>query len=353
MRSVAQRGFLLLIFWTSLGGCRFGQNNSGPTIEFTRVPPAASNSSDTLDIIEGRVSGVRAGEQIVLYAKNGMWWLQPTINEEFTKIGPDSTWTNTVHMGADYAVLVVEAGYQPSAKLNELPTPGGGVAAVAVANRGDAGLSPPKRLSFSGYEWRVRDVPSSRGGNNIYDPRNAWTDSDGALHLKIAMVAGEWTCTEVTLMRNFGYGTYSFVVRDTSKMEPAAVLGMFTWDQSGSDPNNREMDVDVSRWGDPESKNAQFVVQPYYVPANAVRFSVPSGVMTYSIRWEPGRATFRAVAGSGGDSKARRIIEHVFMSGVPTPGIESARVNLFVLKGAKVPLRNGAEVVIERFEYLP
>jgi hypothetical protein len=282
-----------------------------------------------------------------------MWWLQPAVNEEFTKIRPDTTWTNTTHMGTNYAALVVEPGYRPPAKLNELPKPGAGVVAVAVANRGSAGLAPPKRLSFSGYEWRVRDVPSSRGGDNIYDPKNAWTDSAGALHLQIASVSGQWTCTELTLMRNFGYGTYSFVVRDTSKLEPAAVLGMFTWDQSGIDPNNREMDMEVSRWGDPESMNGQFVVQPYYVPANAIRFSTPAGVVTYSIRWEPGRATFRAIAGSEPDSKARPIIEHSFTSGVPAPGIESARINLYVLKGAKVPLRNGAEVVIDEFEYLP
>jgi hypothetical protein len=353
LQSVARGRLLLFMFCIFLSGCRLGPGNSGPAIEFTRVPPATNDGSDKLDIIEGRVMGVRPGQQIVLYTKNGTWWVQPLVNEEFTGIRPDSTWTNTTHVGTEYAALLVEPGYRPSATMSVLPTPGGGVAAVAIANRGNAGFFVSKSIFFSGYEWRVRDAPSDRGGKNIFDPSNAWTDSDGALHLRIAEMAGKWTCAEVTLTRSFGYGTYSFVVRDTSQLEPAAVFSMFTWDYAGTDQNHREMDMEVSRWGDPTSKNARFVVQPYYVPANAIRFPVPRGVLTYSFRWEPGRVSFRTVRGSEVDSKTHPVAGHVFTSGVPSPGIESVRMNLYVLHGAKDPLQKGAEVVIERFEYLP
>jgi hypothetical protein len=237
--------------------------------------------------------------------------------------------------------------------MSALPLPGGGVVAVASAKGVTSGSSVSKTVFFGGYEWRIRDAPSNRGGMNMYDPSNAWTDSDGALHLRIAKIANQWTCAEATLTRSFGYGTYSFVVRDTSHLEPAAVFTMFTWDYAGTNPSHREMDIEVSGWGDPTTKNAQYVVQPFYVPEDASRFTVPSGILTHSFRWEPGRVSFRTVRGSESGSKERPIAEHVFTSGVPSPGAESVRLSLFIFGSAKEPLQKENEVVIEKFEYLP
>jgi hypothetical protein len=346
--------FLLFLFlFVLLSGCHSRRGVGGPSIEFTRVPPAAEGGPDKLDIIEGRVSGARPGQQIVLYAKSGTWWVQPLADEPLTKIQVDSKWINSTHLGTEYAAVLVEQGYRPPAQMSVLPERGASVAAVAVARGGGSGSSVSKTLFFSGYEWRIRDAPSDRGGRNSYDASNAWTDSSGALHLRIAKPSGQWTCAEVTLTRSLGYGTYSFVVQDTSHLEPPAVFSMFTWDYGGTDQNHREMDIEVSQWGDPTSKNAQYVVQPFFVPENASRFNLPSGVLTHSLRWEPGRATFRTVRGSEAGSKTRTVFEHVFTSGVPSPGIETVRMNVYVFGGAKQPLQNGVEVVIEKFEYLP
>jgi hypothetical protein len=346
-------GALLLFLCILAGGCRFRQSVPAPSIEFTRVPPATEGGPDRLDIIQGRVIGARPGLQIVLYARSGAWWVQPLANEAFTSIGPDSKWTNSTHVGTEYAALLVEPGYRPAVTTDELPTLGSGVVAAVIAKGGSSGAAISKTLSFSGYEWRIRDAPSSRGGWNNYDASNAWTDSSGALHLRIVKVSGEWTCAEVTLTRSFGYGTYSFVVKDTSNLEPAAVFSMFTWDYAGADPNHREMDIEISRWGDPTSKKAQFVVKPLYVPGNVFRFTVPSGVLTQSFRWEPGRVSYRTTRGSNTGSSAGLVAEHVFTSGVPAHGAESVRINLYVFRGANSPLQNGAEVVVEKFEYLP
>ena len=103
----------------------------------------------------------------------------------------------------------------------------------------------------------------------------------------------------MSVSRRLGYGTYAFVVREVSHLEPAAVFSIFTWDGPAADQNHRELDIEISRWGDPGGKNAQYVVQPYYVPANVATFKAPAGVLTYSLRWEPGRATFRTVRGAG------------------------------------------------------
>ena len=270
-----------------LSGCGSPRAVDLPAIEFTRVPQADPGGREKHEIIEGSVKGWRPGQQIVLYARSGNWWVQPLATQPFTQIQSSAKWSTATHLGTEYAALLVDAGYQPPANLDALPKPGGAVAAVSVVQ--GRPTPPSTYLPFSGYEWRVRDAPSSRGGNNLYDPRNVRVDAQGHLHLRIAKVSGTWTCAELSLTRSLGYGTYSFVVRDTSGLEPAAVFSMFTWDYSGAADNYREMDIEVSRWGDPESKDAQYVIQPFYVPTNVVRFSLPKTTVTHSFRWEPDR----------------------------------------------------------------
>lgn len=349
---------LLVILCMLLGGCRSSGAKVGPSIKFTRIPQADEAGRDKHDIIEGNVTGGRAGQQIVVYARSGTWWVQPLVNQPFTKIQSNAKWTNATHLGSEYAALLVEPNYHPPATTDTLPTPGGDVAAVAIV-KGQS--SPPsKMLQFSGYEWRVRNAPSNRGGANLYDPGNAWVDASGALHLRIAKVDEKWTCAEVSMNRSLGYGTYSFTVRDTSKLELTAVFDMFTFDYAGADQNYREVNIEISRWGDPASHNAQYVVQPYYVPTNVLRFTEPAGVLTHSFRWEPGRISFRTVReagrtvrGAGANLEGRAVAEQVFTSGVPSPGIEAVRMALYIFSSSKLPLQNGSEVVIEKFEYLP
>jgi hypothetical protein len=88
----------------------------------------------------------------------------------------------------------VENGYRPANPRDALPPVGNGVIAIAtVKGTGDLVTRPPKVLTFSGYEWDVRDIPSDRGGPNDYHPDNAWTDAKGLLHLKLAKRDGRWT----------------------------------------------------------------------------------------------------------------------------------------------------------------
>ena len=300
--------------------------------------------------------GVGAGEGIVLYAKSGgQWWVQPLANEPFTKIEPDASWTATIHLGTEYAALLVGPGYHPAAITKALPARGGDVAAVAVVNGTSTKPVVSKIVHFSGYDWKVRSIGSTRGGrSNAYDAANAWTDDKGALHLKIARrPGGDWTSAEVALTRSFGYGTYMFVVRDSARLEPAAALSLYTWDESDASQNHREVDVELSRWGIVANKNAQYVVQPYYISENVARFTVPPGPVTHSFQWEPGRTSFRSVRGTSSHAGSGTVAEHVFTLGVPTPGAETVHLNLCIAGGVVVPLQSEAEVVIEKFEYFP
>lgn len=336
---------------TVLTACGSGDARSKPSIEFTRIPQADAGGNEKNDIIEGVVKGVRPGQQVVLYARSGRWWAQPIPSQPVTAIGARGKWTNATHLGTEYAALLVDPGFHPPLTCDALPARGGDVAAVVVAP--GAAKPPSSMISFSGYEWRLRDAPSNRGGWNQYDPSNISVDSAGAMHLRMKRAGDTFSCSEVSLSRSLGYGTYRFVVRDTSRFEPSTVFSIFTWDYAGG-PAHREMDIEISRWGDPSAPSAHFVVQPYHVAANVAHFIAPKGRLIHTIRWEPGRATFHTARDAGPGAPPAPVAEHIFTSGIPSPGIESVRMNHYAFHVSGTPVQGDAsEVVVEQFEYLP
>ena len=325
--------------------CRSLPGGNAPAIAFTRIPQADPAGSSHNDIIEGSVTRASAGQKIVLYAKTGKWWVQPLVDQPITDLRPNFTWTNATHLGTEYAALLVKDGFRPQSVLDSLPQTGGNILAVAVVPGAER---PPSPIAeFSGYQWRLRTAPSGRGGQNVYSPANISVDGKGAMHLRISKTENDWSCAEASLTRNLGYGTYEFVVSGLESMEPAAVFSMFTYDYASGSQHNREMDMEISRWGNPAEKNAQYVLQPYYVAANVHRFNAPNGTLTFSLRWEQDRATFRTLRASS------PVSEHVFTAGVPTPGIESVRLALYIYRDATVKLQHPVEVVIDRFTYAP
>jgi hypothetical protein len=126
------RKALLLGLCVLLAGCGARNANVGPTIEFTKVPLAGHGGPDRLDTIEGHVAGARPGQQIILFARWGPWWVQPLADHPFTTIQADSKWRNSTHFGTEYAALLVDPGYRPPATIDVLPSPGAGVIIVAI-----------------------------------------------------------------------------------------------------------------------------------------------------------------------------------------------------------------------------
>jgi len=351
------QGALLFAGFLLLGACHSQSPSSTPAIIFDKIPSADIGGPDKVDTIEGHTSGVQAGQQIVLYAKSReLWWVQPFYDRVYTKIQADSRWKSETHLGTEYAALLVNQGYKPPRTTESLPTPGPGIAAVAVV-KGQGKMPDPvpvTTLHFSGYDWTVRNGGTYRGGSYVpFVQENAWTDNKGALHLRMSRDNNEWRCAEVKLSRSLGYGTYRFTVRDISHMEPNAVLTLLTWDGVLTEDNRRELDIEISQWGFPENDNAQYVVQPYYIPLNIVRFRAPTGVLTQSIQWKPGQATFTTATGAGDSAKQHIIHEHLFNAGVPAAGGDTVRINLYAFLKGQTPLKNEIEVIIDKFEYLP
>ncbi len=326
-----------------------------PSIEFTTIPQAAVGGPAALVPVAGRVTGARLNQRVVLFARSDEgWWVQPYRSRPFTDIAPDSTWKSVTHLGQEYAALLVDADYRPPATAEALPEPGGGIIAVTRVDGSGKYMPPaPKTITFSGYEWLVRQTKNDRHGMNDYDGRNVWLDSDGHLHLLLSERDGRWTCAEVRLTHSLGYGTYSFDLRDTSQLDPSAAFSMYTLDPLGSDQNFRELTVDVSRWGDASNMNGQFVVQPDTVPANVFRFMIPAGLVTHSFRWEPGRVSFKTVRRSGTASGQNVVAERLFTARVPTAGAETPHLTLLYDRSAARPPAKAVEVVVEKFAFLP
>ena len=344
-RQLARAGAAILaLVCLPLVDCKSRQPSAAPSIQFTRLPVAGQGSPEILNLIEGRVTGARRGQRIVLFARSGVWWVQP-LAAHATAIQSDFKWSNSTHPGTAYAALLVDPAYVPPLRANELPQAVGLVRAIAVAEGAALGRQAPKVVHFCGYDWEVRETPGSPGGSlNLYDSANVWVDPAGRLHLRIAKDARGWKSAEVDLPRSLGFGSYRFVLGDVAHLDRTVVFAISTWDDSGP---YREMDLEVSRWGETSGKNAQYVIQPYYIPANVVRFLAPSGPLEHSLVWEPGRVSFKTV------HQSEVIASHVFTSGIPLPGSESLRLNLYVFNNQRTPLQHGDEVIIEKFEYLP
>ena len=104
-----------------------------------------------VDVIEGRVTGARPGQQIVLFARSGAWYVQPFTDQPFTEIQPDSKWRNSTHLGTEYAALLVEPGYLPPARTDVLPDKSATIVAVAIT-RGEVRMLVP----VFWQTWRFR-----------------------------------------------------------------------------------------------------------------------------------------------------------------------------------------------------
>jgi hypothetical protein len=344
------RLFLLLLATAAAVAC----GPPPPRITFTEIPPAAIGGSVRTAEIAGRVDGARPGDRIVLFSKSGVWYVQPMRRSPYTEIDGQGRWRSTIHLGSEYAAMVVRDDYRPPNSTPVLPDLGPRLLAIATVNgRGSYVDGPARLLQFSGYDWEVRGRKSDRGGANEYSAENASVDADGALRLKLVQRAGQWTSAEVSLTRPLGYGTYVFVIRDMSTVDPAAGLALFTFDEKGRAEHFREMNIEIRHGDEPEASSGQFVLQPNYLPGNLRRFSLPGGRVSHTMRWEPGVVAFKSMRGSFLERPGAVLASHTFNTGVPTPGDERVHLAFYYYRKSAHPPRTDTEVVIERFQYLP
>jgi hypothetical protein len=95
-----------------LDGCGRPHLRTEPAIEFTRLPPAETDSPEKLETIQGRVRGAKLGDRLVLYSLNSVWQVQLP-ERPFTGIQADGAWKSQIHPGAVYGAVVVDSQYRP------------------------------------------------------------------------------------------------------------------------------------------------------------------------------------------------------------------------------------------------
>ncbi len=147
-------------------------------------------------------------------------------------------------------------------------------------------------VNFSGRTWGIKttgDVPSDQfdPGPNFWsnDPSVVNVASDG-LHLKINQINGMWQSAEVYLSQSLGYGTY--IVQVSSHLDQldqnTVAAPLFIYDAPG-----QELDNEYSGAGCliPKPNNAQFVVQPYTVLGNIVRYAQTIAVSDKIVNLSP------------------------------------------------------------------
>jgi hypothetical protein len=185
------------------------------------------------------------------------------------------------------------------------------------------------------------------GPNYFSDsPENVWVDSRGRLHLKVTHREGRWCCAEVSNTRSLGRGRYSFHLGSSvHDLAPSVVLGLFTW---SDDPayNNREIDIEFSRWTNADERmNGQYVVQPYDHVGNVQKFmQQPAGSSKLCFDWRHAAIAF---AGSSAVPCTWTYRGH----DVPEPGSEKVHMNLWLHRGAPPTTGRPAEVVVDSFRF--
>jgi len=319
----------------------------------------------TIDAARSIVNGVVAGlskdetveHVVVLYVYTDMWYVHP-YRGSAAAIKTDGSWESRhVRRGGErgMAAVVIPKGTAPPPNvqmLNDIKS--GAVAAVpykeqfADQGQGAQAWAGPERIRFANRSWLVKDCFGGPGPNR-FSSTAVSLDKEENLHLKVFRDGKDWVCGEIICEEALGYGDYRFRFSGRlDELDPRVVLGLFIY---GGD--RREIDFELARWGDPNAKNAQFVVQPARNDT-MFRFSAGSATeLTCSLLWEPGRVRFRCWRGSPDPEKEGEPIAEWSYAGpfVPKATDERFRMNLWLM-GGKPPLNGqGVEVAIRGFDF--
>ncbi len=355
-----------------------------PTIKITSVPPYAVNGS-----IDGEVTGIDFDtHKVCVYIQiEGLgWWTKPSFNVPCVEIDRDNgTFTANVATGGldnratIYCAALLPNNVDPPEARSDPRIPPS-LDPLAI----DCSVRYGRTLEFAGYTWAVKEAPLPVGpisvvpnlgqGNRFSDrTEDVWVDDDG-LHLTINSRDGIWWTTEVILLDSLGYGTYAFQTNsEVDILDANATFGAFTWDPYGDENSvpgglNREIDFEDSRWGNPKDvTNAQMVVQPFDVPGNLRRYTLPdlssNPALTRFFTWQPEQIEFVALQGhhSPCDVPTESVIdEYLYRDDpnsdhfVPTAGRETFRFNLWLNHNSLEPAEGQAiEVVINHFRFMP
>ena len=171
--------------------------------------------------------------------------------------------------------------------------------------------------------WTAKD-----SGGGLWGPGpNVWRSDNVAVQgdtvtLSVRQVDGVWTSGEAILDRSLGYGRYEFTLLQSPYLDANAVLGLFLWDDDPASPNNREIDIEFARWGNPWNEAVgHFTLQPWDQPGRQISYRPADGPQTCRMTWSPGYIRWSCAG----------ISWSYYGADVPTPGTERVHMNLWTI----------------------
>lgn len=211
-------------------------------------------------------------------------------------------------------------------------------------------LLAQRTIQFSGINWYVRNDPGEPGPNQWSDTENnAWVDSLGYLHLKITKVGNTWYCSEIYSEKSYGYGKYIFqLASNAEKYDRNIIVGLFTYEN-----DSREIDIELSRWGDTNSVAGWYTIQPPpYTSANEKSFALnmTDNYSTHIIDWSKDSINLQSYHGNfDGEPSADSLIQQWTYKGNKNPpaGAERLHINFWLLDGLAPVNQKEAELIIE------
>jgi hypothetical protein len=320
--------------------------------------PAVVLAPVTADYVYGVACNVDPTRiEVVVYALTNQWYVQPYADAPFTNIASDSSFATSTHPGDVFVVLLVDPTIYGTPASTEFTNPALDPNVIAWAMY-PSGLAS---INFSSYAWGIKMTGSSQP-SYAFDPGpNFWTNSPSAvfvdsngLHLKIAQINGVWECSEVYLLQPLGYGTYTIqVATDTSNLDLNIVdAPLFLYLATGNEADNEYSGIGGLI---PSPDSAQFVVQPYTVSGNIVRYVQPStSQFTTQMEWQADHVTFTSWNGWASTPAESDIIQQWTYTGVNIPtGAQQVHINTWLLNGQAPINGTGGELVINSFSFQP
>ena len=322
--------------------------NSGIVGDTTK-PAEITIINATYENISGAVNNVDVNKyKVVLWAKTDQWYIQPYIANPRTSINSDGTWSSYTHSYERIVALLVDNTYLPGSILQQHPASQAGVLAWDEKPT----RSMDKTINWCGYQWLIKSaVGAGPGPNNFSDDTSCVKiDYQGRLHLKTVKLNGSWNCGEIFLNKSLGYGTYQYQVDSrVDSFDYNTVFSGFLYDDQ-----TREIDIEFSR-ALASPYNIQYVVQPYNVNGNLIRFLMGSGSSTHQITWSPDSVVFRSWVGTSDQPLSNDAVIHTWTySGNNVPiytGNERFRFNLWLFNGNSPQSGLSDEVIIKKMTF--
>ncbi len=220
-------------------------------------------------------------------------------------------------------------------------------------------------IQFAGRDWRVKGPGYYGPGPSLFSDTNStvWLDAQDQLHMKIRRQGAVWYSSEIMSDEVLGYGDYRLTLKGRlDNWADNVVFGFFHWTYpwcyDGGNPWNlhNELDVEISRWEDPNRENAQFIVQPWWAAGAASLFDISTAgdetLTTIAYRWLADRVEYRAWAGPADAEASSPLIHSWVYTGPYLPRVDHTRMhfNLWQLNGPPDNLQEH-EVTITDFVF--